>query len=579
GGGGLESKSLGDAIAKRIYNKAVNSLQKPVDYSIMQPIAVNNLTTFGTGITNPTTFGTGSALTLSSILPKLLSVNSQNLVSYISTPTDIPSITNATDVYSIDYTLNNQAKAVSFGTQTSGEVYDHTKAICDRLKGSTLIDMKNVVVNNMNMVAYTLKDANGSTEYAMSFVIGAKSGRNNYTIQSNWLNKDYIPDETMYNIQLWAVSPDMVTNMASQIISNLQANSPVQFLDDHTVLPATYIASGNRITSNLDLTVNNNTTATSGYFVMDDQTTELSTGTTQRTVPFTIQANGKTNISIPMNDNYASTVSMYINNQLKDVVYMADGTWSYAAGPSSNVNSFKVSNDANKTYSSDELPVFRNVEINGNSADYVSIFKLMKGGGIAQDVSGYKTLNFTASGGYNLRVTLVKNSITNWADQYNTLIPLDNGTKDYSLSLSSFKSASIKDNINANDVTTVVFSIEVGNGRSNTLNTTLSNISFSKQDVAYLQSLSAKEVQVYPNPVIGNNFTCSFMSDKQTTLNLRVIDVESGRVVTTQQVNAVTGQNTVQVNVNKVTGSNVYMVALDNNEVKYKTVKIISSSR
>jgi len=566
GGGGLESKDLGDAIVKRIYTKAINSLQQPVDYSVMTPVGETaaRATTMG--------FGSNSKLTLSDILQQKFS--KYNFTSYISTPTDIPSITNATDVLSIDYTLNNQAKAVSFGTQTSNAVYDHTKAICDRLKGSVLTGMQNVVVNNMNMIAYTLKDADGSTEYAMSFVIGAKTGRNNYTLQSNWLNQDYTADETMYNIQLWAVSPTMVTDMATEIISNLQSNMPVQYISAKK-LPDTYITSGSRDKTDLVLSVTNNQTNGNGYFVVEDKSNELST-TTKRTIPFAVAANGKGSITIPMSDIYASTISMYINNQLQDVVYMADGTWSYGAGPATTVSSFAITNDTNKTYLSDELPVFRNVQVNANGSDYVSVFKLLKGGGVAQDLTSYKTLRLTASGGYNLRITLVKNSIANWSDQYSTLIPLNKEAKDYYVSMDAFVSAATKDKISANDVTTVVFSIEVGTGQTSVINTTLNSISFAKQTVSYLESLSAKEVLVYPNPATGNKFTCSFMSDKSAQLTLRVIELTTGKVLQSQQVAAVTGQNTVQVDINRSNaGSSVYLIALDGDNVQYKKAKVV----
>ena len=311
---------------------------------------------------------------------------------------------------------------------------------------------------------------------------------------------------------------------------------------------------------------------------MDELSTELSTSTTQRTIPFTIASNGKTNITVPMSDTYASTISMYINNQLKDVVFMADGVWSYGAGPSTTVNSFKVKNDAVKTYLSDELPVFRNVELSGNSADYVSIFKLLKGGGIAEDLSAYKTLQFTASGGYNLRVTLVKNSISKWTDQYSVLIPLDNVTKDYFVSLSSFTSSLLKDKINANDVTTVVFSIEVGNGQNSVLNTTLSNISFTKLEATYLNNLNSKEIQLYPNPAPAKNFNCIFYSNVDVQqLTLRVTDA-MGRTIATQQVNAVKGLNILPVTVNSNING-VHFITLDGTGVKYNSKKMLLTSQ
>ncbi|MFX6861577.1 hypothetical protein ABTH25_19620, partial [Acinetobacter baumannii] len=87
----------------------------------------------------------------------------------------------------------------------------------------------------------------------------------------------------------------------------------------------------------------------------------------------------------------------------------------------------------------------RNVEVKGNISDYVSVIKLLKGGGLTEDLSAMKTLKFTASGGNSLQIVLVKNSIANWTDQYSITIPLDNNQKDYFISLDAFTSASLKD--------------------------------------------------------------------------------------------------------------------------------------
>ncbi|MFX8801608.1 hypothetical protein ABTM62_20180, partial [Acinetobacter baumannii] len=74
-----------------------------------------------------------------------------------------------------------------------------------------------------------------------------------------------------------------------------------------------------------------------------------------RTIPFSVPANGKTTVTIPVMDNYDASISMYINNQLQDVVYMADGAWSYSAGSNSIVTSFIVTNDNSRNYMPDEL--------------------------------------------------------------------------------------------------------------------------------------------------------------------------------------------------------------------------------
>ncbi|MDP1973863.1 MAG: SdrD B-like domain-containing protein, partial [Sediminibacterium sp.] len=215
GGGGVESKSLGDAIAYRVFNRAVKSEQGPVDYTkLPTPDQYNRYA--GTSV--------GTALKLQDILPTKLS---NGYKSFVSTPNDIISITNAKEILSIDFVSNNVSKAVAFGTRTVGQVYDHTKAICDRLKGFELISLKKINVKGYELVQYNLKNNNGEIEYATSFIIGAESGRNNYTIQSNWLNKDYTLEEMMYNIQLWGGSPSLVIEMATDIITRLNSGLPV----------------------------------------------------------------------------------------------------------------------------------------------------------------------------------------------------------------------------------------------------------------------------------------------------------------------------------------------------------------
>ncbi|WP_204271833.1 hypothetical protein, partial [Escherichia coli] len=74
---------------------------------------------------------------------------------YITTPTDIPNITNAKEVRSIDFVQAGICKAVAFATKTLGVMYDHTKPICDRLKGASLLSIDNFNLKVLNFVRYT----------------------------------------------------------------------------------------------------------------------------------------------------------------------------------------------------------------------------------------------------------------------------------------------------------------------------------------------------------------------------------------------------------------------------------------
>lgn len=567
GGGGLESKSLGDAVGKRIFNKAVNSLQGPVDYSKLQTVQTR-------GNQNRIT-GVGTNLSLSDILPKQITGN--NFKAYISSPVDIPSITNAKEVLSIDYTLNDNAKAVAFATKTQGEVYDHTKAICDRLKGSELLAIQNITVNNVKLVQYNLKNSSGEVEYALSFVIGAKTGRANYTIQSNWLNKDYTPDEVMYNLQLWAVSPALLANMAADILNALSNSMPLQEVINNPELPKTYVTKGARNADNIVVDIANANSATNGYFEILEKANEQSTIITKKQVPFSIAANGSSTITIPESDNYEATLNLYLNGVLQDQVFIADGNWAVDVNPSTSiVKGFKVSNDpklliANK----EDFLLFRNVQLEATSSDYISLYKLLRGGGIAQNLTGFKTLQFTAAGtGVNMNITLVKSSISKWSDQYSVRVPLTSAGKDYKINLDDFKSAASSSPINPRDITTVIFALEVAAQNTTTISADISKVLFTKTDYKYLSSLESKDLNIYPNPTTGN-FNTSFKSSTETVLTLFITEATSGKLIYTKPVNAQVGVNTVPVTMERKSGLSTYIISLEGAGIKYTPKKFI----
>lgn len=90
----------------------------------------------------------------------------------------------------------------------------------------------------------------------------------------------------------------MVTSMATDIITKLQNNAAVNAVTNAD-LPKAYISKGNRTNTNLNVTINNNTTATNGYFELKEKANENAQVTT-RQVPFTVTANAASNISIPV---------------------------------------------------------------------------------------------------------------------------------------------------------------------------------------------------------------------------------------------------------------------------------------
>jgi uncharacterized protein YjdB len=562
GGGGVESKTLGDVISKRLYGNAVNSVAEVNGY--------NNSTKFtqsGAIVNGP------NDLTLSNLVPA--TVNNTN-AAYISTPVDLVNFTNAVEVLAVDYTQGGITKAVAFGTKTLGDVYNHTKPICDRLKGAELLEVRNITVNGYSLMAYKIKQRTGEIEFAVNLSAGTAANRSTISLQSNWFTDNYQPDEKLYNFQLWAISYDMVQSMAQDIITKLQNNGGVNSVTSAD-LPKAYISKGNRKATDLTLTIQNNTTNTAGYFQIEEKANE-NASTTTRKIPFTVAANGTTTLTVPVKDYYEGSMYVYLNNNLTDLVYLADGTWSLDYDKTkTTINKFNVVNEGNYTSKASEYRLMRNVEMVGTTKNYISIYKTMMGGGLEQDVTAYQDLKFNvnAVGTTNLRVTLVKKGITNWDDQYSYTMSVDGLDKEYKISLSQFKSSKYNTSIKADDIVAVNFSYINPTGTATVMSVNMSKVRFVNNTIP--TEVVTEQINLYPNPSSGR-FVTKFKSNSSQALVLKVYEASTGKLIKQQIVVAYTGDNQVNINLTEsqtTITDGIYIVTLEGDEQRYQPAKLI----
>lgn len=555
--GGVESKSLGTAIADRVYQKAINNISSIVDYTNMTKLIF---------VPNIMVMGNGNYLGLKDLLPSKLSVQSvlnSSIDVYNSSPSDLVDFTNALEVQAQDYTRNTVCKAVALATKTSGMVYAHTKPICDRLRGAQLLDIKNININNVSLLQYKLLREDGNTEYAISFSVGRNNNSALYTIQSIWLNENYIGYDTMFNFQLWSSSTAVLKSMTQNVLNNLSSNLPITQLSVG-VIPDAYIISHSRIGKDLVINIKNNSANTQFNIQMNINNTELpSTTTATRIIPVTVIPYGISTVKVKMNDSYEADVRLKLNNNDADLVYTNDGTWNISYGNNTTINQYAISNDT-LTPKTDEWRLFRNVVVNAVSSDYVSVYRLLKSAGVPVDVTEYKGIKFTASstGAGSIRITLVKNSITNWNNQYYIDVPVQAGTNEYVISLHDFAVSGIA-GINANDITTINFAFQVNSGVKSNIAITLNNVRFTKNDDAYTNELSSKSISIFPNPSNGK-FDCKLMSDKVATYTMKIINLTTGLTVFTMPVQLTIGENKVTVNLNEQAKEHgVYLLKLE----------------
>jgi len=282
-----------------------------------------------------------------------------------------------------------------------------------------------------------------------------------------------------------------------------------------------------------------------------------------------------TQVTVDLKDTYESDVNLFLNGNQEDLAYMNDGNWNYSFSNASNIpNSFTINNDGIMP-DSGEYRLFRNVTIDVNVPDYVSVYKMMKAGGLSRDVSGYKQLLFkgAASNSGKLIITIQKASIVNWNEQYTYTMSISTDLKDYAVNLRDFTSTGSNDTLTADDVVTVTFSF-IGSGNNNHIVASLADVKFAKTTTATTVTAVVNNMNVYPNPAT-DRFNVSFLSDKNTTLNLQLVEMGSGRVILNKQVNAVIGTNVIPVIVNTaIVADGHYVLMLGNEVIRYNPFKL-----
>ena len=155
-------------------------------------------------------------------------------------------------------------------------------------------------------------------------------------------------------------------------------------------------------------------------------------------------------------------------------------------------------------------------------------------------------------------------------------MPLD-GAKEYGINLSQFTSKATATAINANDITAVNFSFNNNRGVPTTMTINLSKARFTSAAVSATDN-SLTAVGVYPNPTTGS-FAAKFASDVNQSLVLKVIEVATGRIVKTQFINAVKGNNKTAVELGTTLSNGNYIVTLEGDNIKYNATKVMVSKK
>ena len=506
--GGLESNGrLANKIATQMFKRQLNSTNKLSLKNYQKKIDNLNVDGF-----------TGA---LKDYLPTTGLYGTE--VAYVSTPADLISITNAKDIYALDYYLTSKRVNAALITHTQNSVYDHSKYICDRLNGSTLIDVRLMDLDEFKLINTTLKRANGEVEYALTF--SAKISDSAFSIYSVW-NIDQYPTGEYLNFQIWGSSIAQIYNTANNIIAKLKLQKTVTANNSATVLPKLFIKKGEYKSGKYFLTVINKT----GVKEMNLQSNYRRTETdVLNNYNVTIPLMGKQEEAVEVNIGgiFDAGVSIAQNGVAQtDNLYLADGAWAldYDNSYSNNIE-FKSFATQIVVPSSNLFQIERNILVSGLNKGSLNIVRSIKPGNSSANLSAYKNISFELEANQDIELIVVENTLLNWNKRKRYTIKSINSSKIYNIDLSQLIDED-GNKLNLSEVKSVVFSIKGDYRNFKKINISVKNLSFNNN--ASISQQNNLGVSAFPNPCTSFT-TLNFKSTASEGL-LSISDV-AGKLV------------------------------------------------
>jgi hypothetical protein len=558
--GGLESNGdLANLIAKRNFSRMKNNNE--ANKKDRQKKFVSSSVFSKTS---------GSGFNFSSVIPTTGMLGTET--AFVSSPTDLIGITNAQQVYSVDYYKDNSRVAAVLATATTGAVYSHSKAICDRLNSSSLENIATINLNGYDIILVEIKRANGLTEYALNFSIQQLGTENK--LHSYW-NIDQYPAGDYLNFQVWGSSTSQICSIAKAIITKFQQQGVLSSEKIDNRIPNVFVKNGTYKNGQLYLTIINKSNAYNLVFQGNKKVTELATSDfVSQNVSLTANYEQKIVLQLDGLFDVGFSVIGDTSKQI-DALYLADGPWGldYLKNETT-VSSFGIDNTLNTTVANDQYAVERNATVSGKVYGTMNLFRNILPGELAFDASNYSTLGFAIQNSLPVEVVLVTENTTDWNNRLRFQIPSNSTASEVNVLFEKFTNP-LGQKYNNEKIKGLVFSVQGNYQEFQPFDVNVSKLVFKTSNSLNTPDIKnggmVKNVYNYPNPFTHS--TTIVLPVVTESATVKVIDT-SGRTLITKEYKTIPSNNEISVALGNL-DKGVYLFIITTKENKILQTKFM----
>ncbi|UAB86107.1 DUF4114 domain-containing protein [Zunongwangia sp. SCSIO 43204] len=496
-------------------------------------------------------FMKNSQVNLESLLPETGMFGSEQ--SYESSPEDLLAITNAKEIFSVDYYQGDMRVAAALATLTDNGIYDHSKVICDRLNSSSLEDIRTIQLAGHEIIMIKTLRASGQLEYALNFSVQLNGSGGN-KLYSFWNIGDY-PKGNYANFQIWGGSMGQVSTLAKHVIDTFKATNGLSFNTEESEIPSVFVKKGVYKNGQLHLRIKNNSGATAVNFQGNIRATEVASET-DFNKNISLAAEYEEEVIVDAGSLFDVGLEIQGNNSPKaDALYLADGPWGIDyAEAETKINSFSITEVKLDNFSNNSYQIERNVNIDGEIYGTLNVFRNILAGDQQFYTDNFEALEFTSKSNLPIEVILVTDGLTDWNKRYRYAIETNADGKIYNLRLSDFSNDS--ESFKGEPLKGIVFSVQGNYSAFQQFNVNIENVQFtnfreipSQENPIAVVDTPVKKAYNYPNPFRNNTSLVLPKSGKNVKVMIfdmggkmvhnKVYELENGKIEVPIQLKSV----------------------------------------